>query len=77
MTVGTVVRAPWRIYGDDTNLTGTVTRNDARGVVVRWHNNGSVTPEGDETRFTTRQASELDVVLEAYVPLGQHVDDIG
>jgi hypothetical protein len=59
MKRGDIVRAPWRFYGDDPDLTGEVTRvrKVKRGhdtlteVTVRWHDNGTVTLEGDESVF--------------------------
>ncbi len=55
---GDVVRAPWRVYGDDTNLTGVITSVSKKGIRVRWNADGDVTPEGDESLFL--RESDLD-----------------
>lgn len=63
---GDIIRAPWRIYGDDENLTGEVISVTKQGIRVRWHNDGDVTPAGDESLFqpngTDGEGQPLEVV---------------
>lgn len=49
--IGSVVRAPWYRDGDDPDLTGSVTHVRKGCAEVTWHNNGTVTPAGDESRI--------------------------
>lgn len=50
--VGDTIRAPWREFGDDKDLTGVVFKRTSRGAIsVRWNGDGDVTPEGDESTF--------------------------
>lgn len=58
---GMVVRAPWREFGDDANLTGVVVRVKAHSVEVRWNGDGDVTPAGDAS-FFERNGTKVEVV---------------
>lgn len=62
INVGAVIRAPWRHYGDDANLTGSVIRARRDTVIVRWNADGTVTPQGDESEIRRDILTDDDVV---------------
>lgn len=54
-----IIRAPWREFGDDINLTGVVIGKEKRGTVVRWNGDGDVTGKDVESIIVPMQAVEL------------------
>jgi hypothetical protein len=60
---GMVVRAPWREFGDDKNLTGLIVSVSKKGIRVIWNADGDVTQAGDESLFVgSEQIERLEVV---------------
>ena len=67
---GMVVKCPWSQFGDDPEMTGTVTKVDRKVAWVVWHGNGTVTPAGAESGFT-RNGTEVDIAFVAQLESGE------
>ena len=61
--IGSVVRPPWRDAGDDADMTGSVTHVRRGQVEVIWHANGTVTQQGDESRFPLAVFDDASLVV--------------